>query len=152
MIWPFSLLKPRIPRDPRINHDFTLADSDMGNMVIRSNAEVKKAKNDLEIAKIKLEAERDRLQIQSEIEEYKQKLEDLQDYDDDEPEEGGDSTDKMLMALIAGALGQKQPQGAPISPQAPITPTPDGEPSDQELREIWRKLPQQYKDQVRSLQ
>ena len=153
MIWPFSAVKKK---DPRINHDLDHDDQQAGADATKAKAELRKLRYDLERSKIMLEAEREELRLRTDIEEYRQRYEDLQDSRDDgsdDPDEsGGSLADQAMLALVTGILGPKAAPGATIPAQVTQSqPLPDGEPTDQQLRMIWQKLPDNYKEQALKL-
>lgn len=133
-------------RDPRQNHDPTPDEQLSGGETMATKGEYNRLKIQLAKQKLQLEHERDMLQIRAQIEEAHQDLEDLQA--EDEPEEGG-STDQALLTLVSSFLAKKNGEIAPQGqPAATIEATPEGEPTNEELRQLWHKLPDNYKSQA----
>jgi len=146
MKWPFSLFKRR---DPRQNHITDQEDSESGAATMATKGELNRLKYQLQMEKAKLEHARDMLKIQADIKEAQLDLQDL-DEESGEDEPAGDSSDDMLVKLLSGVIAGKN-AGSQIMPPPAAENIPDGEPSNQQLREMWAKLPPQYKDQAMSM-
>ena len=147
-MWPFTSKKPK---DPRQNHDFSSEDSEAGAEATKSKAELRRLKTELEATKMRAQHELDMLRIKADIEEAKQDLQDLtSDGEEEAPEGSGSMEDQLMTMMIAKFLGGQQ-QAAPqptIIEAEQQQPAPDGEPTDQDLRELWNKLPTAYKNQA----
>jgi len=146
MIWPFSLFKRR---DPRQNHDFSHDDQQAGAEVNKAKASLKRKELELQEKKIELEAERDQIKLEAEIEKYNRMLDDLRGDDEEEEEPANNSPDNALNNLVSLFIAQKMGLSAPQGqPTTSIQATPEGEPTNDQLRELWRKLPDNYKQQA----
>lgn len=147
-MWPFSLIKWK---NPRINHDLDRIDQDSGGETMITKGELNRLKINLQKEKLKLEHARDMAQLQAELLEAQQDLEDLQAENEPEPEKD-DSLDKMMMGLLMGVMAPKGSAQIPAVSNDYTAPasvnTPTGEPSNEELRTLWHKIPKNYQDQA----
>lgn len=147
-MWPFDMFKRR---DPRHNHVATMEDSESGAATMATKGELNRMKLQLQMEKAKLEHARDMLKLQADIKEAQLDLQDL-DNEDDSQDPESNSVDGELIKLIAGAIASKNQSYAPVGqPMTPTEATPEGEPTNEELRELWKKLPENYKTQAMSM-
>jgi hypothetical protein len=144
-MWPFSIFKRR---DPRQNHVTDQDDSDSGAATMATKGELNRMKLQLQMEKAKLEHARDVLRIQADIKEAQLDLQDLDE--EDSPEGSGEgSADAELVKLLAGFVASKNAGSSPqVQPTTSIEATPEGEPTNEELRDLWHKLPDNYKTQA----
>lgn len=123
------------------NHLLTDEERLAGGEKRKANLELSKLKLDLEREKLALEGEKDKLRLQAEIEEYRQKLEDLQGYDDDENEGGGRSMeDTLVTSLLAKVLAGQQPAITPAVQPPVIVQTASAplEITDTQIAQLWK--------------
>ena len=129
---------------------FTDEGRQIGADTTKLRGELNHAKHDYEMALAKLEFEKRKLELENSIAELQ---EDAAEFEDDYPDaQGEDSADTMLIKLLAPMLLKNQQGGIPPPQAAPAQPSeglPPGEPTDQELRDLWQKLPDQYKAQAK---
>jgi hypothetical protein len=151
-MWPFTTKKPK---DPRNNHEFTLDDSKAGIEVRESKASLQKLKYQIEENKLRYQAEIDEMRAQRDLIRVQQQLEDLQGDMEEVETDSGSVEDQMMTMLLGKFLGGQQPinthvthMDPPGDPIAPQEATTDGQPTDQDLRELWNKLPQNVKNQA----
>ena len=143
----FSIFKRK---DPRINHDLTPEDGEAGAAATATKGEINKLKLELMKEKIKLEHQRDMLRLRADIEEAQQDLEELADNGESDP--GAVNPDAALIGLISNFMASKNAGSAPISqPMTTNEATPDGEPTNEQLRDLWHKLPEGYKAQAQEM-
>lgn len=150
----FDIFKTKKPRDPRLNHDLDPEEQQSGAETTASKGELNRLRIRLQMEKAKLEAERDSLELKKQIIQARQDLEDLEDdsFDDEDQDSGSNnSLEAALIGLLGGALAPKQAPQSTITQSADTTATPDGEPTNEELRTLWQKLPQAYKDQASAM-
>jgi hypothetical protein len=115
----------------------------LGADATKLRGELNHAKHDYEMALARLEYEKRKLELENSISELKA---DAEEFIEDYPEESEGSEDKILAAVLGSLINKNQPAPTISAPTA-AAPTP-GDPTDQELRTLWQKLPQPYKDQA----
>lgn len=145
-MWPFSSIKRK---DPRQNHEFTQEDTEAGGEATKSKAELRRLRNELEASRLRANHELEMIRIKADIEDAKQQLSDLMD--DGEEQEPGSVEDSIMTMLLTKFLGGQASAPVPLSQnqiQQVQTATPDGEPTDQDLRELWNRLPVNVKNQA----
>lgn len=140
-------------KDPRINHDLNDDDRDGSANTRRLKAELRAAQHEHDMALEQLRFEQKRLQLQQSIQELRDDIEDYNsDYDD--PVEGGSTEDKLLSTLLTSILAKSQGQASTPAAALEITPTentPENDPTDQELRDLWKKLPANVQIKAREM-
>jgi len=138
----FDLFK----RKPDQFRGFTDETRYLGTEATRLRGELNKSKHEYQMMLEKLEFEKRKLELENSIAELK---DEAAEFEEDYPDtEEGESADAMLIKLLAPMLLKNQ-----ITPPAPAAQPseglPPGEPTDQELRDLWQKLPDQYKAQAK---
>lgn len=135
-------------KDPRCNHDMNDEDRENSANTRKLKLELKRAQHDHDLALENLRFEQKRLELQQSIQELR---DDIEDYNGDYDEPGEQSTeDKLLTTLLTSILAKNQPGATITAAPEDLTPA-DGEPSDQELRRLWKKLPANYQAQAKEL-
>jgi len=136
-------------RDPRLNYDLQPKDKALGGDSTRLKWELNRQKHDYEMALEKLEYEKRRLQLENDISNLQSEAEEMSE---DYPDEENSAEDKILGAFLAQIMAKNQTQtAAPQAAADPEVPLPPGEPTDADLRVLWRKLPQNVKDQAQEM-
>jgi hypothetical protein len=144
---PFKWFKKTSKYGDNRTYDLQHEDQEAGAEANRSKAQIKRLKAQLDMDRYRLEHERDRLRLEAEIKELQMDLEDLDATD--EPIQEDNSVEKMVMGLIASSMMSKKGNSTPeFTGNTVQEVTPEGEPSNAELRQLWTKLPPNYKDQA----
>ena len=118
-------------------HEIQDEERELGGETTAIKTSLKKARAELEIARIRLEAERDQIRLRAEIEEAKQDLADLMDNGEEEESSGGSMEDTLMAALLARVMGGQQQPAPAIAPPAPAPVDLE----EAQFREIWDKIP-----------
>jgi len=123
------------------NHKWEDDDRELSLELRKSKAELKKQKQELELEIMRLDSEKKKIQLQAEIENAKMQLEDLQGYDEGEPEESHPE-DAILNLFMAKILSGNT---------APVVPTQISEQhpqqvvySEQEIQGLIDQIPSSY--------
>lgn len=140
----FDFLKKK--EDPR--HQLEEEDRIAGGETRSIKSQLNRAKAELEIAKLRLEAERDQIRLRAEIEEARQDLEDLTGAGEEEESGGGSPEDALLTAFLSKIMQGQQQQPAQIVVQPQAAPL---DLEEEQFKEIWKKIPNKYKDTAKKM-
>jgi len=152
-----DFLKPKLasiqgkkPRDPRQNHDFTAEDTELAVEIRRSNAEIRKKKQELELSLLELKNEKEKVELQADIAEAKQILAEV----NGEGSEEGSSEDLLLVELFK-LLGGRKDSPLLQGPQDPgagaVTAGSSPKYSDQDLRDYISRIPAGYREMAKKM-
>jgi hypothetical protein len=124
-------------------HDLTQEERDLGNQTKQQMAELKLLRHRNSLAEEQIRHETEMIELQGKFEEAQQWLEEITG-EDEEPE--GDTPEALLMAFLAKTL--IKPENTPIPTNTP--PQAEGDiPSDEELRDLYRNLPDNIKQMAK---
>lgn len=138
--------KAKKPRDPRQNHDFTPEDTELAVEIRRSNAEMRKKKQELEMSLLELRNQKEKIELQADIAEAKAILAEVE-----EGSESSSTEDKLLVELFQLIKGSPLPMGSqdPAAPEVTAGSSPKY--SDQDLRDYISRLPANYRKMAREM-
>jgi hypothetical protein len=147
-VWnPFRKKEDRLP-----SYTFLEEDRGLSLEIRRSKSEIAKQKQQLELEVMKLEAERTKLQLQAEIEEARQRIQDMTE--DSETSHGSNPADVMMMALLSKVMGGNAAPVAPSGlPPSPINnhEAPRENYSDEQIQQLWNNVPKEIKKIARGM-
>jgi hypothetical protein len=140
----FDFLKKH---DPRYNHPLEEEERLMGTQSTKMKAELKRMQHEHNMAEQKLRHETEMLRLQTELADLQDQLADF----DEEEAPQGQTPEMMLMAFLMQHMNKgQQAQNITVQPSMGEPPRQDGEPTDEELRQLYRSLPDQYKKMAMS--
>jgi len=104
----FGLFKKK---DNRANHDFNKDDRELSLQLRQQQIEFKKQKQELDLELQRLKAEREKILLESQIDEMKEKL----GYFDNEEQEPENMTDSLIQAAILKFIGNTPQSVQPLN-------------------------------------
>lgn len=148
----FNWFRTKTEEERKVRHVFTDEDREFSKQITQAKRELELAKISREDSLHKLKMEKEKIQLDLEIEELKQQYSDLTE---DEPDTQENDTDYVKMFLPLLLAGINKPTStvatAPVS-NAPTTSTSSQMEqkqltslTDEQMEQIWENTPIQYK-------
>jgi len=138
----FSFLRPT---QKPTQAEIIPAEDDISTQIRKSNYENSRARKQLELEIMRLEAERTKIQLQAEIEEAKAQIADIRGGDSEESHQS--PADLIMMTLLTKAMGglgdgRNTHQTNPPLPSIPQQPQKTSL-SDQEIEQLYSQTPKE---------